>query len=290
VIAFPFDRFIEAAGAGFLVFAAGLAAWATADDPDNLVQRSWGRYCGSLDRKLHQAFIFRPARDIAIGQLVVLFLIACVVLTTKVPPTFTAAAALLALVGPTVWLGRTLRLRVNAIDQQVEGFLVAVANALKSRPAVGDALASVVAMTPKPLRQELELAVKHMRLGSTVEQSLLHMSGRVGSRQLDTALCAMIIGRQVGGNLPQIMETTADAMREMARLEGVVRTKTAQGKAQLWVLALFPFALMFAFNAVSRGYFDPLTSSALGYVVTLVALGLWGGSIVVARRILAVDL
>jgi tight adherence protein B len=290
VIALSLDRCIEVAGAGFVIFAAGLAAWATATDPDNLVLRTWARYCGSLDRKLHQAFIFRPARNIAIGQLLVLFLIACAVLTTKIPPTFTVAAVLLALVGPTVWLGRTLRLRVNAIDQQVEGFLVAVANALKSRPAVGDALASVVAMTPKPLRQELELAVKHMRLGSTVEQSLLHMSGRVGSRQLDTALCAMIIGRQVGGNLPQIMETTADAMREMARLEGVVRTKTAQGKAQLWVLALFPFALMFAFNAVSRGYFDPLTASALGYLVTIVALALWGGSIVVARRILAVDL
>jgi tight adherence protein B len=290
MIAWTPDRAIEGAGAGLLVFAAGLAAWSIGNDPDNLVQRSWGRYCGSLERKLHQAFTFRPGRNIAIGQLVVLFLIACLVLTTKIAPTFWVTAIFLDLVGPTVWLSRKLRLRVNAIDQQVEGFLIAVANALKSRPAIGDALASVVSMTPNPLRQELELAVKHMRLGSTVEQSLLHMSGRVGSRQLDTALCAMIIGRQVGGNLPQIMETTASAMREMARLEGVVRTKTAQGKAQLWVLALFPFALMFAFNAVSHGYFDPLTSSALGYLVTFIALGLWGGSIVVARRILAVDL
>jgi tight adherence protein B len=145
-------------------------------------------------------------------------------------------------------------------------------------------------MTPNPLRQELELAVKQMRLGSTVEQAVLHMSGRVGSKQLDTALSAILIGRQVGGNLPTILETTAEVMREMARLEGVVRTKTADGKAQIWVLALFPFLLMLGFNAVNRGYFDPLTASATGYLVTILAFGLWGGSIVFARRILAVDI
>jgi tight adherence protein B len=145
-------------------------------------------------------------------------------------------------------------------------------------------------MTPLPLRQELELAVKQMRLGSTVEQALVHMSGRVGSKQLDTALSAVLIGRQVGGNLPTILETTAEAMREMARLEGVVRTKTAEGKAQIWVLAFFPIVLMLGFNLVSPGYFEPLTTSATGYLVTIVAFGLWGGSIVFARRILAVDI
>lgn len=284
------DRGLELGGAGLLVLAAGLAAWAVGNDADGLPQRTWARYCGSLDRKLHRNFVFRPARSIAITQVAILFVVACGVLTIRMAPTLWVALAFLDVVGPTVWLGRKLRLRVKAIDQQVEGFLIAIANALKSRPAVGDAIASVVGMTPNPLRQELELAVKHMRLGSTVEQSLLHMSGRVGSRQLDTGLSALIIGRQVGGNLPAIMETTAEAMREMARLEGVVRMKTAQGKAQIWVLALFPFALMFAFNAVSRGYFDPLTSSALGYLVTAIALALWGGSIVAARKILAVDL
>jgi tight adherence protein B len=145
-------------------------------------------------------------------------------------------------------------------------------------------------MTPHPLRQELELAVKQMRLGTTVEQALLHMSGRVGCKQLDTALSAILIGREVGGNLPSILETTAEVMREMARLEGVVRTKTAGGRAQLWVLGLFPFVLMLGFNAVNRGYFDPLTASVTGYLVTTIAFALWGGSIVFARRILAVDI
>lgn len=284
------DGALEVTSVGCLMSAVGLATWTAIVNPDSWLHRGWARYCGSLESKLYRAFIFRPGYRIAVGQLMGLFVVALVAVLAAAPWTYCALAAVVVAFGPTLHLSRALRVRVRKIDGQVEGFLVAVANALKSRPAVGDALASVVGVTPNPLRQELELAVKQMRLGSTVEQSLLHMSARVGSKPLDTALSALLIGRQVGGNLPTIMETTAAAMREMDRLEGVVRTKTAEGKAQMWVLAFFPLCLMVGFNAVSPGYFDVLTESLTGYLAMIAAFGCWGGSIVVARSILAVDL
>lgn len=268
----------------------GLSVWVLVDDPTSVGHRAGVRYCASLERKLHRMFVFRAGSDIALGQVAALWaLVACAALV-RAPWTLWLVLAVGIAAGPTLWLDRALLRRVRRIDEQVQGFLVAMANALKSRPAIGDAMASVIVMTPAPMRQELELAVKQMTLGATVEQALLHMSSRVRCGQLSTALSAILIGRHVGGNLPALLETTAAAMREMARLEGVVRTKTAEGKAQLLVLALFPFALMLGFNAVSPGYFEPLTSSLVGWIVTAVAFGCWGSSIVVARRILAVDL
>jgi tight adherence protein B len=273
----------------FAVAFALAAEWIRAN-PDSAPRRAWTRYCASLESKLHRTFVFRRGASIALAQLAALAALAAAVAVAHPPPVALSAMALAVAFGPAFVLSHRVRRRVAQIDLQVEGLLVAMANALKSRPAVGDSLESVLGMTPRPLRQELELAVKQMRLGSSVEQALLHMSGRVGSKQLDTALSAILIGRQVGGNLPAILETTAEAMREMARLEGVVRTKTAEGKAQIWVLALFPFGLMLGLNAVSRGYFDPLTESAVGVLITLVVFALWVGSIVFARRILAVDI
>jgi tight adherence protein B len=119
---------------------------------------------------------------------------------------------------------------------------------------------------------------------------MLFMAGRIGSRQVDSALSALLIGRQIGGNLPKILDGTAASLREMARLEGVVRSKTAEGKAQLWVLAVFPVVLMLAFNAVKEGYFDPLTQSITGYVVIVLAVVFWISSLVTARTILDVDI
>jgi len=100
----------------------------------------------------------------------------------------------------------------------------------------------------------------------------------------------VLIGRQVGGNLPKILETTAAALREMQRLEGVVRTKTAEGKTQLWVLALFPFFMLYAFDKISPGYFEPLTENFLGYTCAVIAFTLWVAAILWARKILNVDI
>jgi tight adherence protein B len=273
-----------------LAAALGVVAWSMMVDQDGVAQVAWARYCGSLEGKLRRGFVFRPAYPIALAQLAGLVLIGAAAPFARASWTVVVALVVVVTLGPSFVLGRRLARRLRLIDGQVEGLLMAISNALKSRPAIGDAIASVVAMSPSPLRQELDLTVKQMRLGSSVDQALLHMSGRVGSRQLDTALSAILIGRQVGGNLSTILETTAETMREMARLEGVVRTKTAQGKAQIWVLAFFPFVLMLGFNLVSRGYFEPLTSSAIGCVCTAIALALWAGSLVLARKILAVDI
>ena len=128
-----------------------------------------------------------------------------------------------------------------------------------------------------------------MRVGSTLEQGLLAMSARVKSRWIDVAFSAVLIGLRVGGNLPVVLERTAATIREMNRLLGVVRTKTGEGRMQLWVLALFPLFIVFAFNAAQQGYFDPLQHSLVGQITVGIAAVLWIGSLLLARKVLAVD-
>ncbi|MFT3774332.1 MAG: type II secretion system F family protein [Minicystis sp.] len=257
-------------------------------DAEGMPRRLWARYVVFLERKLRLMFIWTPGDHIAGGQVAgIIFLLALGVL---VDLPFWWAFALLVAVGPAVYIERQRRQRVEQIEQQLDGFLMALANALKATPSLGDAFTSVQRLIPPPLQQEVELAVKEMRVGSTLDQAMLFMAGRIGSRQVDSALSALLIGRQIGGNLPKILDTTASSLREMARLEGVVRTKTAEGKAQLWVLAVFPIVLMLAFNSVKEGYFDPLTQSVTGYVVIVLALIFWIASLVTARKILDVDI
>lgn len=100
----------------------------------------------------------------------------------------------------------------------------------------------------------------------------------------------MLIGLRVGGNLPVVLERTAGTIREMNRLLGVLRTKTGEGRSQLWVMALAPVVLVGAFSFVSDGYFDPLMNTLVGQLVAGVAIVLWLASVLLARKILAVDL
>src|SRR5262249_52556520 len=151
--------------------------------------------------------------------------------------------------------------RIEALELQVDSFLLAYANALKAIPNPAAALLTVVTVIKDPMRFEIDRVLKEMKVGASLEQALNGMSLRLKNRTLDSALSAILIGMQVGGDLPGVLATTAAALREMQRLDGVVKTKTAEGKAQLWVLAAFPFALIYLFNAVEPGYFEPLQQS-----------------------------
>jgi tight adherence protein B len=275
------------AGGGLLVLGLFSVTYVVVADKQGLPARYWARYVAHLERKLRRMFIYTSGAKIASLQLAGLFAVFALYVVIDLPLWYLLAAVVVA--GPPWYVERMRQKRVEEIEKRIDGFMLALANALKSTPSLGDALKSVQALTADPLRQEVELAVKEMRLGSTLDQALLLMASRVGSRALDSALSAILIGRQVGGNLPKILETTATTLREMERLEGVVRTKTAEGKMQLWVLAVFPLIMIFALNSVSPGYFEPLTQSLVGYAVTATSTLLWGASLVVARRILDVD-
>jgi tight adherence protein B len=285
----PFDpQLMKMVGLPLFVVALFVATYAIVADPAGLPRRSWARYLAFLGRQLRRMFIFTPPQQIAFGQLAGIFVVFALGLLIDL--TMWWAFVIAIAVGPALVIENMRKKRVEAIEEQIDGFILALANALKSTPSIGDAFRTVANIVPEPLKQEIELANKEMRVGATLDQALLLMGSRVGSRQLDTALSAILVGRQVGGNLPKILDTIAQSLREMKRLEGVVRTKTAEGKMQLWVLAIFPFGLTAMINAVSPGYFAPLTANFMGYVILVIASLFWIASLVLARKILAVDL
>ncbi|HEY6458648.1 MAG TPA: type II secretion system F family protein [Polyangiaceae bacterium] len=256
--------------------------------PQGLPRRYWGRYVVYLESKLQRMYNWTSGTRIAVLQ--VAGIIGCFALyvIADLPGWYLFAVAVA--VAPAWYIERMRQKRVVEIEGQIDGFLIALSNALKATPSLGDAFKSVGSLIRDPLREEIATSVKEMRFGATLDQAILLMASRVGSHQLDSALSAVLIGRQVGGNLPKILETTANSLREMARLEGVVRTKTAEGKMQMWVLAVFPLLLILAVNSINPGYFDPMTSSFVGYLLVGFAVVFWLGALVSARKILAVDI
>jgi tight adherence protein B len=232
-------------------------------------------------------FIFTPGRLVAYGQLAAIFLVVAAQLTLELPMWW--ALIVLIIISPSIYLESERRKRVIKIEDQLDNFMLALANALKATPSIGAAFNSVVTVIDDPIKSEVDLALKEMKVGSTLDQALLHMASRVGSRQLDSALSSILIGRQVGGNLPKVLETTATTLREMKRLEGVIRTKTADGRMQLWVIGAMPLVFIVGFGVMWPGYFDPLTKSLSGYGVIAFVCTSWVSALILARKVLAVD-
>ena len=274
------------AGNVLVVLGLGLAVRAVLSG-DTLLTRYYRQYTAYLERSLHLLFLRGSGARIVLGQAACALL--CVLSGIWIDPLCHGLLLLCAL-GPHLHLSRKRAQHVRRLEGQMDTLMVAFANSLKTVPSAAAALAQVVVVLPDPMRLEIDRLLREMRIGGTLEQGLLNMSARLKSPDLDSALSAILIGVRVGGNLANVLESTGETLREMSRLEGVVRTKTSEGRAQLWVLGIFPFAICLALKLVDPDYFTPLQTTTIGGIVTTVAVLLWLTSLVTARKIMQVDI
>ena len=179
--------------------------------------------------------------------------------------------------------------RIILIEGQLDSWLLLLANSLKATPSLGEGFGSSAKLMRAPMGEELDLCLKEIALGTPLDQAVMNMSIRINSRPVSGALATILVGRQTGGDLTRILEESAATLREMSRLEGVVRTKTAEGKAQAYVLGGIPFVLLGALYMVDPYWLKPLGETTLGYIIVGAATSLWLGAIILSRKILAVD-
>lgn len=180
--------------------------------------------------------------------------------------------------------------RTEQIDLSIDSWLVALIGALEAAPSLGEALKASCGLARGPLREEILETLAEVELGRPIGAALIELGRRSKSRKLELLLGTLEVGRVGGGNLPEALRNMSGALAEMARLEGVLRTKTAEGRAQAWVVSAVPLPLYLAVRHIDPEYFRPLDQHALGQGIYLLAGVCWLGAILAARRILAVDL
>lgn len=248
----------------------------------------WGRYLAHLTQRLRRLHVFRPAAPIAQAQLALLFVVLAAAAFDVLPYWYAVIVVLAP--APALVLEHLAQKRIAMLDRQADAFCLALANALKSTPSIGAAIETVAAMMTGPVHEELELAVKETKVGRSLAEALEAVGPRAGSHRVATVLAAVLIGRQVGGNLPAVLDTTATTLREMERLEGVLRQKTATGRMQLWGLTIAPIVICTAIHKADPHFFDPLRTQTVGYYVVAAAVTLYVVGILLARKVMAVSL
>ncbi len=247
----------------------------------------WSRYTAWLDRQARDLFLDVTGRDMAFGQVIGA---ALAIALAGVYDDRALLALPFVLLAPRVALTIARRRRREEIETQLNGWLLMLANMLKVTGSLSDALSHTADLTRGPLGQEIDLLLKEQRVGAPLGDALRNMGARVGSPTLSSVITIMLIGRTAGGELPSLLEETASAIRERMRLEAVVRKQTAMGRAQMVVLFLGPPVIVYMFRRVEPDFFEPLfNSGVIGYGLAGVALVFWAASLILARRILAVE-
>lgn len=142
----------------------------------------------------------------------------------------------------------------------------------------GHSMAAAIEMVSKdavePAASEFREVFKQQNFGLPLREALLQMLERVPSQDLRVLVTAILVQRDTGGNLVEILDRTVFIIRERLRIHGEIRIQTAQGRMTGWVLSALPVLMLLLINVINPGYSRILLTDPGGRKMIYAAIGL----------------
>ena len=189
-----------------------------------------------------------------------------------------------------VLLSLAIQRRKKAFVNQLGDMLTMIANALRAGFSFMQALDHIAKEMDDPVRSEVQRVIRDVNIGMPLEVALDNMNRRIDSPDFNLVAAAVLIQRQVGGNLAQILDTISETINERVKMRQEVNTLTSQGRLSGMVLAALPFAVALIFQIIAPNYLTPLFTNPMGQMAAAGAVLLMIIGFVVIRRIVDIQL
>lgn len=181
---------------------------------------------------------------------------------------------------PSIYLKIKIRKRIKHLNDQLNDAIVLISNSLKAGYSFFQAVDIVSKEMTGPIAEEFSLLQKEVNFGTTTENALENLVNRVSSDDLELVVTAVMIQRQVGGNLAEVLDNISSTIRERISIKGEVRTVTAQGRISGLIISILPPGLVFILFLINREHIsvlftDPLGLAILGFSVLMELMGIY---------------
>ena len=249
----------------------------------------WREYQAWADTNLRALYSPMRARDFLlrhIGVIVIGLLVGGVAMGSW---SYGCMLAVFCAYLPVLWMQRERRQRKKALEEQLDSTLQSLANTILVTQNLEDAFATIAQHFDPPISQEADILVKQVRLGTPMDEALRDLAARCQSRNVDAVVTALTVGRQTGGELPKVLETTAEVLRETMRVEGVMEAKTSEGKAQVVVMGMLPFLFGGALQVIDPEWMRPVFHDPIGWAILVIACLLEFFGVMMVRKLSTID-
>jgi len=189
---------------------------------------------------------------------------------------------------PWAWLQWRRSRRLAKLERQLPDALDLLTRALRAGHAFTAGLKMAADEMADPIAGEFRAVHEEINFGVSMQQALTHLSERVPSTDVRYFVVAVLIQRDSGGNLTEILGNLSRLIRERAKLMGRVRVLSSEGRMSAWILTLLPFALggvLYVANPKFMGPMltDPIGIAMLEYLLVMMAMG-----VIVLRKIVRI--
>lgn len=204
---------------------------------------------------------------------------------TRLPAEFGLFSAAVGAALPWLVVWRKRRTRLAQLQRQLPDALDLMARALQAGHAFGSALQMVSQEMAEPIAGEFRIVHDELNFGMGLHQAFAGLTERAPLNDLRYFVVAVLIQRDSGGNLAELLASLAQLIRERLKLLTRVRVLSSEGRLSSWILVGLPFALGGLLNYFNPEFMRPLWTDPLGISMLNWMLGLMALGVVLIQKI-----
>jgi tight adherence protein B len=189
---------------------------------------------------------------------------------------------------PLLYLLRAKHKRLIRIEQQLPDAIDLIGRALRAGHAFPTAVKMVGEESPDPVAGEFRMLYDEVNYGIAMQDALLNLATRVPSTDLKYLVIAVLIQRETGGNLAELLDNISGIIRARIKLLGTIRVLSAEGKLSAWILSLLPFATALMISFVNPDFMNVLWTDPVGRQMAFGMAGMMLFGIVWMRKIIRI--
>jgi tight adherence protein B len=219
----------------------------------------------------------------SVGMAVVGFIVACLIFSM-----FAIQVLVACVVGyiPFVVISIKRSRRMAAFNAGLPDAIDMMGRALRAGHSMVASINTVAEQSAEPVKTEFREVFKQQNFGMPLRDALNQMLDHVPSQDLKVLVTGILVQKETGGNLAEILDRTASVIRERLRIQGEIRTHTAQGRMTGWILCSLPIVMLFMINFINPGYSNILIYTPIGHKLIYLGAGLLFTGAMAIRQII----
>jgi tight adherence protein B len=190
---------------------------------------------------------------------------------------FLILGAVLGYLVPQWWVKKKKKQRITKFNDGLPDMISTVIGSLRAGFSFAQALKTVSEEADSPIKEEIEFVLKEMQYGSTLDDALQELKERMPSEDLELMIQAILIQKQVGGNLATVLDTIVQTIRDRNKIQRQIVTLTAQGRLSGVVIGLLPVIVGVLIYFIEPDYISTLFTHPLGLM--LLGAGVFSGTV-----------
>ena len=218
-----------------------------------------------LDRFLEQAGVTMSVSRFALLSLATgIGAIVALGVTLAPPFWFRLGIGIGAALMPYAWVAAKRRRRLTRIERDLPDAVDLIARALRAGHAFPSALQMVGSEMVGPIATEFRITSEEVNFGVAMDAAFMNLATRIPSDDVRFFVIAVLLQRETGGNLAELLQNIARLVRERFHLLGKVRVLAAEGKMSAWVLTGLPIGTALMINLVHPEFMEVLWTDPIG--------------------------